>query len=265
MTTDLELFGSLKSFGHKTFNENLQLTKKAIADVKPMQKIFDRQHTFFQTQFFIIGKEVTLGRSIRQICAEIHHKEIALLETLNKLSLQEVDLNEMQEKLQTEKNKFERRRLELKINHGTISKQKHIEPIQATMRDVLFLKSKYDEIYKNLTEKQIEDEEVTYWILRISNQAYRSILLHGRISEGNSLAFMNIGVNPHFMQERILNFLSKEKSKPDLTDWHKELKSYVTELKDLPNQHMKIKNMKLGIFHDGIYEEDYNDRSVNNP
>jgi len=258
--TDIELFkesGKLKSFGNKTFSENLDLTKQAIADIKPMQRHFDRQHSFFQTQFFIIGKHATTGRSIRQICSEIHHKEEALLETLNRLSLKEVDVEEWKLKLETEKNNFERRRLELKISHEVIRKERTLEPIQATMRDILFLKSKYDEIYKNMTEAEIEKEEVQYWIMRISNQAYRAILLHGRISEGSSLAFMEIGINPNFMQQRIINFLNREKQKPDLADWNKELKSYVKELTNVPYQYAKIKNMKLGVFNDGLYEEDF--------
>jgi hypothetical protein len=260
--TDIELFkesGKLKSFGNKTFNENLELTKKAIADIKPMQKVFDRQHSFFQTQMFIIGKHVTRGRSIRQICSEIHHKEEALLETLNRLSMKEIDIEEWKSQLKTEKNEFERKRLELKINHESIVKERTMEPIQATMRDILYLKSKYDEIYKNMTEAEIEEEEVSYWIMRIASQAYRAILLHGRINEGNSLAFMEIGINPHLMQEKILNFLRKEKFKPDLSEWNQQLKSYVEEFKDVPAQHMKIKNMKLGLFRDGIYEGDFED------
>jgi len=100
-------FGKLKSFGGKTLNENLELTRNAIARIQPFQKHFDRQHSQFQTTFFIIGKHATVGRSIRQICSEIYHKEEALLENLQKLALKEVDIQEMREKLKTEKNRFE--------------------------------------------------------------------------------------------------------------------------------------------------------------
>ena len=70
MKTAIKLFyqfGNIKSFGGKTLQENLILTKNAIATVQPLQKIFDRQHSQFQTTFFIVGKHATVGRSIRQI------------------------------------------------------------------------------------------------------------------------------------------------------------------------------------------------------
>jgi len=252
-------FGKLKSFGGKTLNENLELTRNAIAEIQPLQKIFDRQHSQFQTTFFIVGKHATLGRSIRQIVSEVHFKEEALLENLKNLALKEVDLEEMREKIVTEKNKFERKRLELEINHGEIGRQRSLEPIQGAMRDILILKRRFDEIYKDMSEKDIEEEEVTYWILRLSMQAMRHVRMSGRIDEGNQLALEQIGINPHYMQQRMLKFLQKEEQNPkaDSSAWHKELASYVEELKDVPKQYARIRGMDLGMNRDAIYEEDF--------
>ena len=83
MKTDIKLFnqfGKIKSFGGKTLQENLILTKNAIAEIQPFQKYFDRQHSQFQTTFFIVNKHATVGRSIRQICSEIYNKEEALIQ-----------------------------------------------------------------------------------------------------------------------------------------------------------------------------------------
>ena len=252
-------FGKLKSFGGKTLNENLELTRNAIAEIQPLQKIFDRQHSQFQTTFFIVGKHATLGRSIRQIVSEVHFKEEALLENLKNLALKEVDLEEMREKIVTEKNKFERKRLELEINHGVIGRQRALEPIQGAMRDILILKRRFDEIYKDMSEKDMEEEEVTYWILRLSMQAMRHVRMSGRIDEGNQLALEQIGINPHYMQQRMLKFLQKEEQNPkaDSSAWHKELASYVEELKDVPKQYARIRGMDLGMNRDAIYEEDF--------
>ena len=252
-------FGKIKSFGGKTLNQNLELTRNAIAEIQPHQKHFDRQHSQFQTTFFIVGKHATLGRSIRQICSEVWSKEEALLENLKKLALREVDLEEMREKIKTEENIYERKRLELEINHGEISRQRSLEPIQGTMKDILILKKRFDEIYKNMSEKDIEEEEVTYWILRICTQAMRHVRMGGRIDEGNQLAFEQIGINPHYMQQRMLKFLQKEEqnTKADSSAWNKELASYVEELKDVPKQFARIRNMDLGINTDAIYEEDF--------
>ena len=252
-------FGKLKSFGGKTLNQNLELTRNAIAEIQPLQKVFDRQHSQFQTTFFIVGKHATVGRNIRQIVHEIHFKEEALLENLKKMALKEVDLEEMREKIVTEENKFERKRLELEINHGEISRQRSLEPIQGTMKDILILKKRFDEIYKDMSEKDIEEEEVTYWILRICSQAMRHVRMSGRIDSGNQLAMEQIGINPHYMQQRMLKFLQKEEQNPkaDSSEWHKELASYVEELKDVPKQFARIRNMDLGINTDAIYEEDF--------
>ena len=75
-----------------------------------------------------------------------------MLENLKNLALKEVDLEEMREKIVTEKNKFERKRLELEINHGEIGRQRALEPIQGAMRDILILKRRFDEIYKDMNE-----------------------------------------------------------------------------------------------------------------
>tara|TARA_Y100000310_G_scaffold104471_1_gene102797 strand:- start:329 stop:1144 length:816 start_codon:yes stop_codon:yes gene_type:complete len=253
-------FGKLKSFGGKTLNQNLELTRNAIAEIQPLQKVFDRQHSQFQTTFFIVGKHATLGRSIRQIVHEIHFKEEALLGSLKDLALKEVDMEEMREKIVTEENKFERKRLELNINHGEISRQRALEPIQAAMRDILILKKRFDEIHKDMSEKEIEEEEVTYWIIRLCSQAMRHVRQSGRIDEGNQLALEQIGINPHYVQKKMQNFLANEQVSPkaDTSAWSKELASYVKELKNVPKQYARIRNMDLGIQRDAIYEEDFN-------
>ena len=252
-------FGKIKSFGGKTLNQNLELTRNAIAEIQPLQKIFDRQHSQFQTTFFIVGKHATLGRSIRQIVSEVHHKEEALLDNLHKLSLKEVDIEEWRLKLETEDNIFERKRLELNINFEEINRQRSLEPIQGTMRDILILKRRFDEIYKEMSEKDIEEEEVTYWILRLCSQAMRFVRQSGRMDEGNQLALEQIGINPHYVQRRMLEFLQKEEQmiKPTTEDWNKEMALMVEEFKDVPKQFARIRNMDLGIHTDAIYEEDF--------
>ena len=146
----LKQYGKIKSFGNRTLNENILLAKKAIQELAPLQKIFDRQHSQFQTTFFIVGKDATPHRSIRQICAEIHNKEEALLENIHKLSLADVDIDEMKEKLLTEKNNFEQRRLQLKITNGIINRERALNPIQATLKDILLLKAHYDSMYEEM-------------------------------------------------------------------------------------------------------------------
>jgi len=257
----LKQYGEIKSFGNRTLNENVLLAKKAIQELAPLQKIFDRQHSQFQTQFFIVGKDPTPHRSIRQICAEVHNKEEALLENIHRLSLAEVDIDEMKEKLLTEKNNFEKRRLRLKIDNGIINRERSLNPIQATLKDILLLKAHYDSMYQKMTEYQVEKSECGYWIMRISSQAMRHIRLYGKINEGNQLAFEEIGINPTYMEKRLLQFLQKEQNdlRPDLRLWYKELQNLVNELIDVPNQYAKIRKMNLGINKDGIFEEDFED------
>jgi len=255
----LKQYGKIKSFGNRTLNENVILAKKAIEELAPLKKIFDRPHSQFQTMFFIVGKDATPHRSIRQICAEITNKEEALLENIHKLSLEEVDIDEMKEKLLTEKNNFEQRRLQLKINNGIINRERALNPIQATLKDILLLKAHYDSMYEKMTEYQVEKSECGYWIMRIASQAMRHIRLYGKINEGNQLAFEEIGINPTYMEKRLLQFLQKEQSdlRPDLKLWYNELQTLVKELIDVPNQYAKIRKMNLGINKDAIFEEDF--------
>ena len=255
----LKQYGKIKSFGNRTLSENVILAKKAIQELAPLQKIFDRQHSQFQTQFFIVGKDPTPHRSIRQICAEVHNKEEALLENIHKLSLAEVDIDEMKEKLLTEKNNFEQRRLELKINNGIINRERALNPITATLKDILLLKAHFDKIHCQMSEYQVEKSECGYWIMRISSQAMRHIRLYGKINEGNQLAFEEIGINPAYMEKRLLEFLQQERSdlRPDLKLWYNALQTFVKELIDVPNQYAKIRKMNLGINKDAIFEEDF--------
>ena len=255
----LKHFGSVKSFGNKTLLENMELVKKAISDVEPLQKMFDRQHTQFQTKFFIVGKQDTKHRAIRQICVEIKRKEDALIHNLHKLSIQAINIEEMEEKLTHEQNKFSRRRMELEIQHNKITRERALEPIQAVLRDILLLHSYYQSIYEKMTETEIEYSETEYWILRLCNSAIRDVRVTNRIGLGAQLALSNIGINPLFIQDKIQKFLLKEQEnpKPDLTEWHNELLKIVNDCIDVPRQYAKIKNINMGIFHDGIYQEDY--------
>ena len=265
MKADIKLFnefGKLKSFGGKTLQENLILTKNAIATVQPLQKIFDRQHSQFQTAFFIRGKHATIGRSIRQICSEIYHKEEALIHNLNRLAHDEIDTEENRELIKHEKNKFKKAHLKLKIESSELGRIRALEPIQATMKDILILKRHFDSIYKKMSELDVEEEEVTYWIMRICMQGMRHVRKSGRMDEGNQLALEKMGINPHYVQQRCQLFLSHEEKtnpKPDLKAWHEELKNLVSELKDVPRQYAKLRNMNMGIFTDAIYEEDFNE------
>ena len=189
----------------------------------------------------------------------MHNKEEALLENIHRLSLDEVDIDEMKEKLLTEKNNFEKRRLRLKIDNGIINRERSLNPIQATLKDILLLKAHYDSMYQKMTEYQVEKSECGYWIMRISSQAMRHIRLYGKINEGNQLAFEEIGINPTYMEKRLLQFLQKEQNdlRPDLKLWYKELQNLVNDLIDVPNQYAKIRKMNLGINKDGIFEEDF--------
>ena len=110
-----------------------------------------------------------------------------------------------------------------------------------------------------MSEEAVEEEEVTYWILRLCSQAMRHVRQTGRIDSGNQLALEQIGINPHYMQQKMQNFLHEEQKnlKPNMADWHKELASYVEELKDVPKQYARIRHMDLGVNHDAIYEEDF--------
>ena len=114
-------------------------------------------------------------------------------------------------------------------------------------------------MYQKMTEYQVEKSECEYWIMRISSQAMRHIRLYGKINEGNQLAFEEIGINPAYMEKRLLEFLQQERSdlRPDLKLWYNALQTFVKELIDVPNQYAKIRKMNLGINKDAIFEEDF--------
>ena len=255
----LKKYGNLKSFGNKSLQQNMELVKDAISQIQPMQKIFDRQHSQFQTRHFIVGKQETKYRAVRQICAEIQRKESALLHNLHKLSLKEIDLEQMQENLQYETNKFTKRRLSLEIEYSKISIEKSLNPIQGCLRDILILKNHWDSIYEKMTEAEIEYSETEYWILRLCNSGIRDIRINNRIGLGVQLALQNIGINPLYIQIKMQKFIQKEMEnpKPDLTEWHKALSHIIKEVIDVPNEHAKIKNLEMGVFHDGIYQDEY--------
>jgi len=262
-TALIKQYGKIQSFGGKTFQQNVELTSKAIEAIKPYQRRYDRQHSQFQTTLFIIGKHYgMMGRSIRQICSEVDSKESALLENMKRLDLLGIDISEMRQQLESDNiDELRKVRLEIELRYSEISRQRALEPIQGTMKDILILKKRFDEIKSKMSEKEMEEEEVQYWILRLCSQSMRDVRMTRVIKEGNQLALEQMGVNPVWVQRNCLKFLQKEESNPktNLKEWHKELARWVEKLKDVPTQHARIMNMDLGIFTEAIFTEDYNE------
>jgi len=82
----------------------------------------------------------------------------------------------------------------------------------------MILKETYDvlsEKYQGYSEADLELEEVSYWIRRLFAQALRDIRAVGMIQSGNQAAIEEMGLNVSFVQDRLWEYLKKEKESKD--------------------------------------------------
>lgn len=222
MKKEINLFDTkeIKSFGGKDLSSNLSDAELAISQIGNDLRIHNHSNTQFSWKRFVLSHKGGL-RNIRQITAEINKKRMALHEAKHKYNKKKIKLESLQDKVKngTDLDRFVIMEANADICEITESLELLLSPIEGAIKDILTLKSVYDEIikeYPNYTEVDLEREEVAYWIRRVFSQSLRDIRQSGSVTSGNQHAIEQMGFNVSYIINILTDYLKNEKMCADI-------------------------------------------------
>ncbi|MCM8767945.1 MAG: hypothetical protein NC921_04085 [Candidatus Omnitrophica bacterium] len=123
----------------------------------------------FQNKYFVINSQITKGRAFRALCLRLRDRINALLEAYYNLKKEDIDLEELQEKLEKETNPYEKRRIELDIAYKKLKRIDIKKLVDDALHEVNFLLSLYKQFPK-ITREQFELEEEEHFKKRLKIQ-----------------------------------------------------------------------------------------------
>ena len=221
MSTNIELFKgrSIASFGGKDLANNLDVAEKAITVMENDFRIHNHSNTQFAwTRFVLIHKGGI--RNIRQISAEITQKASALATAKEMHAKAIVKVKRLKRDLSQCSDALDAELLRCKIDAKEDGLRRSLPLIEGAIKDIITLKSKYDELmvqYNGYTEADLEREEIDYWIRRLFTQALRDMRQYGTITVGNQEAIENLGLSASYIMRELGLYLEKERECKDHT------------------------------------------------
>jgi hypothetical protein len=185
------------------------LSSDRIEEIKKMMWDIPFGNTRFQIEHFL--REHTAERQIRMILLQISEK-ITSLEKF-KLSRQrlELDLEEIQEKIEKAEGR-DRRRFELDLEEKRIDYNQSLKLVNDTLEEVKI----YDSLLKEaqgavgeVTRDNFEQAEQKYWELRLLDDARANMTANGSLEKGVIQSLQKIGLTAVRSHEGI-SFLTNE-------------------------------------------------------
>ena len=221
MKKEIDIFDNkeIASFNNKSLSVNLENAEMIIKNFGDDFRIHNHSNTQFAWQRFVLTHKGGL-RNARQITAEINKKSMALTEAKHSHKKKIIELKMMREGLNNEGlNKFDRMFIELDIEKNEDELKLSLAPIEGAVKDIITLKRSYDEImkvYENYSEKDLENEEVSYWIRRLFSQALADIRECGAIRAGNQLSIEQMNLNVSMVEDDLNRYVkNKERASKD--------------------------------------------------
>lgn len=144
----------------------------------------------FQNLNFVINGEITPARMLRHCLLRLNDRISALRETYYNIELEKIDLEEMQEKLEVESNKFEKRRLTIKIEQKKVNRISTDKLIKDCMVEIETLYTAYSKLPK-YTREEFELEERKHFELLLTRDAYFNLNSSSASGQLQSLDAMN--------------------------------------------------------------------------
>lgn len=163
-------------------------------------------HSSFQMDFFITGKNgITLYGQYKQSLRELRTRENARIGLECRHETNDIDLEECRMNLETEKNRFERRRLEVKIKRYPNAQEGISQDIKENEREYRRFYNQAEQLKEKLgtiDEEQRNAYEVDYWVQRLSRDAhFEKLEAASRISRST---LSNMHSLPKAIREHIL-------------------------------------------------------------
>jgi hypothetical protein len=239
--TDIELkeMNSIKSFNGNSLQENYELAINAIKDVEVEGNKFDRSHSQFAWKHFVLD-QFTRGRNIRQIFAEIENKKQALIDNKYIIMKKMAEIDIKKDELLEEKNQAKRKMLKIEIMELEETLDLAVKPIQGALKDVMTLYDVYNQVKKEMSERDFEGEEKYYWIKRLISQSMRDVRMTGHIHNGNQEALEQIGLNPLAVEKDIIEYLQEDYKNTSL-----DISKQNTFLEEKSKEYSKVTDISL--------------------
>ncbi len=137
----------------------------------------------FQNKYFVINSQITPARAFRALCLRLRDRINALLEAYYNLKKEDIDIEELEEKLKTEKNIYEKRRIELDIEFKKLKRIDIKKLVDDAIHEVNYLLNLYNQ-FPTITREEFESEEEEYFKKKLTTQL---------IGDGNLMSLLSMG------------------------------------------------------------------------
>lgn len=142
----------------------------------------------FQDKYFIVNSQLTPARAFRAVCLQLRDRIQALHETYYNLQKENIDIEELQEKLEKEENKYEKRRIGLEIEKKIFERIDTEKLVEDALHEVEYLMKLYNEL-PHPTREEFEAEEQEHFEKYSKNgmlpEALQNLLSIGRQIDEN--------------------------------------------------------------------------------
>ena len=172
----------------------------------------------YQNLNFMLADQITPARALRSCLLRLNDRINALRECYYSLRLEDIDIEEMQEKIESEETgKFEKRRLEIKIEQKKVNRISTEKMINDCKVEINTLYNAYKKLPKQ-DRNTFEEEEHEHFTLKLSRDLELGMQFGGQ--KGTATSLDNIGIS------------SKEKLQ--------ELRNNPGSLKSIINQNQRL-------------------------
>lgn len=237
-TIDHDLVSSHNGHQFSIFNDRkiIQLSQdctRALALCQNTMQIWTHRRSGTMLRNMTIGNEYTPMRQLRQIAAELQHKQDALVENKYRILKNLKKAKIYRQNAQHEQNSLKKDLFLLKAEEKEELAKLAERPYIGAMREVMELSRLHNAIveqmktkYGKVDEEIFEREEAKYYIKRIFAQSLRYIRQQGTINTGNQEILEQLGLDPLAVQTLLTEFLkSREKVKETSSE---ELEKFLT-------------------------------------
>ena len=210
---------SLVSFGGNDLQANLKKTETALAELKPLQEIWNHSHSQWMWKHLNLSYLHPL-KNLRQIAAEIARKEAALEQARWKYAQKQVRAAKLEEELSAEQDKWTKATKEVALGKLSSEMNQVTTLVNGCMKDILTLHDLYTqliEVVGEFDENDVEEEESKAHLQRSLMQSVRDVRERGAITKGEQEYLEQIGCNPGKIQALIRNYVESEAA--ETADW----------------------------------------------
>lgn len=124
----------------------------------------------FQNYYFVVNSQMTPARAFRALCLRLRDRISALREAYYSLQEENIDIEELENKIALEDNVFEKRRLEIQLEKKKTQRIDTRKLVSDALHEVNFLLKLYEEM-PHPTREQFELEEKEHFEKKLRTQA----------------------------------------------------------------------------------------------